>query len=220
MLVLICTASAISGSPPIAQMLGLSGGAALRLLVLGTLVLPLTSILPLHLAFGAASPAGLLLPALRLAGIILLASGGAWIVRRVWLRRAAPRVDEALGGAAALLMAIFVLALMDAVQPALLADPARVAAGLAFLCVVSFALQFAAALLHLRFGPPPGDGRRSGAVGVVAGNRNIALFLAALPAAQIDPLMLLVGLYQVPMYLTPIVLRGLYARIAARRDGG
>ena len=40
-------------------------------------------------------------------------------------------------------------------------------------------------------------------MGVVYGNRNIALFLAALPATQMEPLLLFIACYQVPMYVTP-----------------
>ncbi|MEO1398544.1 MAG: hypothetical protein AAFU56_06720, partial [Pseudomonadota bacterium] len=49
------------------------------------------------------------------------------------------------------------------------------------------------------------------ALSIVAGNRNMALFLAALPAATTDPILLFIGCYQIPMYLTPILLGRLYA---------
>ncbi|WP_232404042.1 hypothetical protein [Pseudophaeobacter flagellatus] len=42
---------------------------------------------------------------------------------------------------------------------------------------------------------------------VGAGNRNFALFLIALPAATTDPLPIFLGCYQVPMYLTTVVMR-------------
>ena len=44
-------------------------------------------------------------------------------------------------------------------------------------------------------------------ISVTAGNRNIALFLVSLPAGVIDPVLLFIGCYQVPMYLTPILMR-------------
>ena len=46
---------------------------------------------------------------------------------------------------------------------------------------------------------------------LVAGNRNIALFLVALPAETTDALLLFIGAYQVPMYLTPMLMRRLTA---------
>jgi ACR3 family arsenite transporter len=47
-------------------------------------------------------------------------------------------------------------------------------------------------------------------VSIVAGNRNIAIFLVALPASIADPLLIFLGCYQVPMYLTPLILERLY----------
>ena len=37
--------------------------------------------------------------------------------------------------------------------------------------------------------------------------RNIALLLLSLPAATIEPFLLFIGCYQVPMYLTPLLMR-------------
>jgi arsenite transporter len=213
MLVLIGTASTISGTPAIAQMLGLSASKALRLLVVGTLLLPLTSLVPLRMIFGSAEDFSIVAPALRLAGIILVSAGGAWLVRTLIFGRMQPNGEQAVGGITALLLAVFVLALMDAVQPALLADPWQVARALAFAFAVCVGLQVATALAYRRLAGLPADGREAGAVGVAAGNRNIALFLAALPASQMDPLMVLVGCYQIPMFLTPIVMRGFYRRL-------
>ena len=52
------------------------------------------------------------------------------------------------------------------------------------------------------------------ATSIYAGNRNIALFLIALPDTVAAPLMIFVGCYQVPMYLTPILL----SRLNKARD--
>ena len=47
-------------------------------------------------------------------------------------------------------------------------------------------------------------------IGIVAGNRNIALFLIALPIMQSEQLLIFLGCYQIPMYLTPIIMRSVY----------
>ncbi len=167
--------------------------------------------------FGSAEDFSIVAPALRLAAIILLAAGGAWLVRTLVFRRMQPKGEQAVGGITALLLAVFVLALMDAVQPALLADPWQVARALAFAFAVCAGLQVAAALAYRHLAAVAADGGEAGAVGVAAGNRNIALFLAALPASQMDPLMVLVGCYQIPMFLTPIVMRRFYRRLSERR---
>ena len=49
-------------------------------------------------------------------------------------------------------------------------------------------------------------------VSVIAGNRNIALYLTALPAAVTEPLLAFIGCYQFPMYLTPLLMNRLYKR--------
>lgn len=59
-----------------------------------------------------------------------------------------------------------------------------------------------------------GRHRMGGPLALAAGNRNIALFLVALPAEVMAPIMVFVGCWQVPMYLTPVLLRWLYARKA------
>ena len=53
---------------------------------------------------------------------------------------------------------------------------------------------------------------------IVAGNRNAALFLMALPASVTEPLLILLGCYQLPMYLTPILLARLYGRPSPKGD--
>jgi ACR3 family arsenite transporter len=216
MLILIATGSSITGTPPIAQMLGLSAATAMRLLVLGTLLLPLTSIVPLRMAFGADSGINLLEPALRLAGIILLAVGGAAVLRLSVFKHLSERGEEAVGGVTATLLAIFVLALMGAVQPALAVDPLRVAAIFAYVSAICVGLQVATVALYASL-PGRGDPGEIGAVGLAAGNRNIALFLAAMPGAQMEPLMVLIGCYQIPMFLTPIIMRPIYRSLLAKR---
>jgi len=212
MLILIAAGSPITGTPPIAQMLGLNATIAMRLLILGTLLIPLTSILPLRFAFGADSEINLMEPALRLAAIIIISVGAAALVRLGPLRTLSPLADEALGGVTAILLAIFVLALMDAIQRALLSRPLYVAGVLLFACLACFGLQIAVARIYCKI-QPFADFATAGAVGVAAGNRNIALFLAALPAAEIEPLMVLVGCYQIPMYLTPLVMKRVYPHL-------
>jgi len=52
--------------------------------------------------------------------------------------------------------------------------------------------------------------RPSVTYGVLNGNRNIALFLAALPYSVTEPLLLFIACYQIPMYLTPLIGQSLY----------
>ena len=106
---------------------------------------------------------------------------------------------------AAILLGVVVIGLMSALGPALADAPLSVAAWLVAVVAVNFGLQIGAAAV---FGP------RSDMPGyaIAAGNRNIALFLVALPPETTDPLLIFIGCYQVPMYLTPIALARLYRK--------
>ena len=53
----------------------------------------------------------------------------------------------------------------------------------------------------------------AGPLAIGAGNRNIALFLVALPPEVLAPLMIFIGCWQLPMYLTPVLLPRLYERM-------
>ena len=74
---------------------------------------------------------------------------------------------------------------------------------------LSYLLQ-AGTLLLTRRGPLRAV---AGPLAIGAGNRNIALFLVALPAEVIAPLMIFIGCWQLPMYLTPVLLPRLYERM-------
>jgi hypothetical protein len=52
------------------------------------------------------------------------------------------------------------------------------------------------------------------AAGLLAGNRNQALFLAVLPATADPGVLLFFALGQVPMFLSPFLLRPVYRRLA------
>ena len=210
MLVLIAAAAPITGSAPIAQMAGQSGATAMRILLWGTFLVPLTSMLPLRYAFGTGTGFDVAAAALRLAAVIGASVLGAALVRTAFLRNMSGRTEMALAGVTTILLAVFVVALMDAVQPALLASPGSLAAILLFTCAANVTLQAGAALFYRQLLGDRAVAGAAGAVGVTGGNRNIALFLAALPAAQTESLMVLVGCYQIPMYLTPITMRPLY----------
>ncbi len=206
--VLALAASPITGSPGLAILSGADPMPALRALVVGTALLPLT-VLPVFWVMPIfPDPAATLLAAGRILAIILVAGGGALLVRLVWPSLRAPRAQLGIDGLMALSMGIVVIALMSAVGPALMSgDPALWwILGLVLVLNFSTQLSFWAAF------------RGAGAVSIapsmaiVAGNRNLALFLAAVPAGMADDLLLFVGCFQIPMYLTPLTLARLYAR--------
>lgn len=200
-LVLTLAAAPITGSPNLAILAGGDPVPALRALVLGTALLPMT-VIPVFLLVPDLGDAGAVAGVvLRLLGVIALAGGLALMLRGSGLVRAAhvPAID----GISALLLAAIVVALMGAAGPALLTPAGWVL--LAGAMALSFGLQLAAGLVAWKRGGDPA------AAGIVAGNRNIALFLGVLPAGLVPELLPWIGLYQIPMYLTPLMMPPVYA---------
>ncbi len=210
-LVLMLSAASIAGSPNLTVMTGHDPAPALRLLILGTAILPVTVLAPFWLLPELGSAAEVLDAAARLLVVIAVAAGAAFLIRGFLLRQPSADTIRAIDGVSAIAMAVVVIGLMSAVGPAIAETPLRFVYWLLVAFAANFALQIATALV-LRSTP-----LREERVGyaIIAGNRNIALFLAALPSAVTDPLLLFIGCYQIPMYLTPILLRRLYRTGAA-----
>ncbi len=99
---------------------------------------------------------------------------------------------------------------MSAVGPALLAPTPAFWITLGVVFALNFGAQ-AAALFLTRHRVP----RDAPALAIIAGNRNLALFLGALPPETAAALLLFIGLYQVPMYLTPLIMAPVIRRLAA-----
>ncbi|WP_436644205.1 hypothetical protein [Microbaculum sp. FT89] len=205
-LVLMLSASSISGSPNLTLLTGNDPAPALRLLIFGTAVLPATVLIPFWLVPELGTAGEVLLAAGRLLGVIAIAGGVAFLIRGFLLPLPAPETLRAIDGLSAIAMAVLVVGLMSAVGPAMVETPATFLFWLAIACAANLGLQVAVAfaLRNSRLK----DSRA--AYSIVAGNRNMALFLVALPASTTDPLLLFIGCYQIPMYLTPILLRRLY----------
>jgi hypothetical protein len=206
--VLVLAGAPLTGSPGLAILSGADPSPALRQLVVGTAILPLT-VLPvfwLMPVFGA--PEVVALAALRLLAVIALAGGAAMILRRgvPWLR--GPDGQGAVDGVITLAMAVVVVGLMSAVGPAILSgDP-----GLWRALAVVFGLNFGAQIVVFAVMCRAGQPAAAPALAIVAGNRNLALFLGALPPETGAALLLFIGCYQVPMYLTPLLIGPLARR--------
>lgn len=207
-LVLMLAAAPITGSPNLAILTGADPAPALRQLVLGTALLPLTA-LPVFWfipAFG--SPAAVIRAVVQLLGLIALAGGLALALRAGGVVAGSARAQGAMDGLAAITLGVVVIALMSAVGPALL-DGGAVWVTLAVVMAANLALQIGVSMLTRKRTPEAAP-----AMGITAGNRNVALFLGVLPEPAVDLLLLFIGCYQVPMYLTPLLLGGWYRRLA------
>ena len=207
-MVLMAAAPSISGSPNLTIMTGHDPAPALRLMIAGVTLLPLTvgPVFMLWPIFG--SVGAIALASAKLLLLIFCCSAVAFVIRQRFFPRPAPETLGVIDGVSALLMAVLVIGLMSALGPAMLSTPGLGGLTLAAAFAINFSLQIAA---YFAIG---GRGRERSRVAwsIIAGNRNIALFLVALPAAITDPLLLFIGCYQIPMYLTPILMQPLYAR--------
>lgn len=202
-MILLLTAPPVVGSPNLTILLGHDPAAAMRQLLVGTALFPLTVLPVLLLLPGLGDPAMMILGALRLMVVIGLSVGFAFALR-FWRGGALSEdVSAAIDGASAIVLGVIVIGLMSAIGPALETAPEQVVVWLGYALALNFGLQIAANL-WLRNRSNASD---RVAISVVAGNRNIALLLLSLPAATIEPFLLFIGCYQVPMYLTPLLMR-------------
>ena len=206
---ILMAAPSIAGAPSFMLMLGRRANHAFHLLIIGTLLVPLTCFLVFNLAAG-----GFGLEALnykeitRTAFILFLTITGTSALAAL-TRRFIPveavtsaKSGHPLDGLGGILLALLVIALMTPVRPALLFEPLTLIAWLAFVFAINFGLQSLVWFYVRR--KYPRDLAMS--LAMIAGNRNIALFLLALPVETLHPLYLFIGCYQIPMYCTPFFL--------------
>ncbi|MDI3336198.1 hypothetical protein QKW60_07260 [Defluviimonas aestuarii] len=208
--VLVLSAASIAGSPNLAILSGADPAPAFRLLIVGTALLPLTVIPVFHLMPALGRGAEVLLPAARLLMVIAVAALAAFALRKTVLVNPGPAGMAALDGASALAMAVVVVGLMSAIGPALRTAPDVLLGWLALAFVVNIGGQVLAAFALGRCGV----GHDLPSLAIVAGNRNIALFLIALPPSVTDQVLMFIGCYQIPMYTTPLLLSGFYRWMA------
>lgn len=206
-IVLACAAPAITGSINLSLLMRLDAGRMMQILVLGTAAFPLT-ILPVLALLPQLGPAGeVVRAALSLLAVIVIATAAGFALRASLFPAPTEGQIKALDGLSVLAFSFVVVGLMAALTPALQSDPMQVAKWALLAFAVSYLMQFVT-LLTLRKSPLRPV---AGPLAIGAGNRNIAIFLVALPEEVLTPLMLFIGCWQLPMYLTPMLLPRLYA---------
>ncbi|MEN0041555.1 MAG: hypothetical protein AAF764_09495, partial [Pseudomonadota bacterium] len=217
-IVLLASAASTTANINIVLLTGHDQAPALRLLVIGMALLPLTCIPVFSLLPQLGSPAAVAWVAAKLFGFIVLASAVGFALRQFFMRDPDENDLTTVDGLSTIMLVVIVIGLMGAVAPALMETPLLVAKILAIATATSLGLQLLALIVWCS---PVGRrlAQMEEVVGfsVIAGNRNMALYIAALPASIIDPMLLFIGCYQIPMYLTPIMLGPLYRRVETRR---
>lgn len=201
-LTLLFAAPSVTGCPNMAVLLGHRPEPAFRLLITGTLLLPLTIIPVFWLSPALGDLPTALATALELALSIGIVIACAFALRQLTLPDMTAEQTRATDGLTSLALAVIVVGLMSALAPALHTEPARLVRWLALAFAANLGMQLLAWLVLRRTGPP-GD---AVPMALVAGNRNVALFLVATSASQFDGFLIFLGCYQFPMYLTPILM--------------
>ena len=215
MLVLQLAGPGLMSSPAVAALLGLDVALTLAGLIVTVAVAPLSAWLFTHVFLGTALTSPLML-GLRLALIIAGSALGAAVIRRIaggaFIEAQAQRID----GLSVLMFMSFAIAAMDGVSAHIATEPLLVAK----LTLLAFGLSLGmTAVTTLVFWPA---GRsRAFALGVLAGNRNVGLMLAATGFAVSDIAWLYFAVAQFPIYLLPHLMRPLarWATRARSNDG-
>ena len=211
MLVLQISAPGLTSSPALAAVLGFDVALTLASLIVSTAITPLAASLFTYIYLGTAlaSPVAF---GLRLLAIIAGCALGAAVIRRISGDAFIEAQRERIDGLSMIAMSTFAIAAMDGVVDHFRADPMLVVG----LTVLAFALALAmialTALVFLRAGPA-----RAFAIGLIAGNRNIGLMLAATGFVVPDLAWLYFALMQFPIYLLPHLLKPLARRVSAKR---
>lgn len=205
-LILMTAAPSIVGSPNICMMMGVAPETALRLMVTGTLLLPLTVSPILWLMPQVEDSQTVVAAALSLLGTVVIVSAVAMATRRLLFRAPSQSSLTQMEGVSAIALSAFVIGLMPSVRDIALSAPATLAFWLTIACAGNLGLQ----VLTFRLLRHRLDRRQAVPIALISGNRNIALFLISLPLAVTEPIMVFIGCYQIPMYLTPMIMRRLY----------
>jgi len=145
---------------------------------------------------------------LRLALIVVLASLGAFVIRRVLGRRlveAAPALD----GLSVIVLMVFAIPLMDGVVAQALAQPIKLAGFVAGAFAGMIVNNLVVAVGTLPFL----DRKDALTAGYCSGGRHNALMMAVLPASADADIFLFIAAVQFPIYLIPTLLQPVYRRL-------
>jgi BASS family bile acid:Na+ symporter len=206
--VLFATGAAIISAPAYARLLGLDAEFSLLGALVGTLLVPLTAppiawaLTGVDLAVGTGALAA------RLGTVVGLPLLLSLIIRRLAGVQRLDTLGPAFDGLTVWLLVAFGFGVMDGVGARLLAEPAWVLEATLVACAASAGLNLATAAVLLPFGV-----RVAATAGMLSGFRSMALYLAVLPAAADPRVALFFGLYQIPLYVGPLIMTPIYRRL-------
>ena len=207
-LLLVFSSAPISASPSLTMITGNDSTPALRLLIASTAALPFTVLLPFWLMPTFEDPVMIAWIAFRLFLLIFVSSLLAFSVRKFFVPELSQEETKSVDGLTAIMMAVIVIGLMTGFSDAASSRPGTIILTLVLAFAINIGMQVIT-WLSLGFFDLP---KERAAYSIGAGNRNLAIFLAALPVAVTDPILLFIACYQIPMYLTPTLLGRLYRK--------
>ncbi|SRR6266478_2982754 len=214
-LVLWAASAPMVSSPAVAMLLGLDGALALIAMISGTFLMPfilpplVLGLIGLDLGIGVLALMERL--ALFIGSAALIAAG----LRRFAGPRRIERNAAEIGGFNVLLLFLFAAAAMDGVGDLILASPAAVLLYAASAFVGNVGLQAVGFLISWRLGRVPAL-----TIGLVSGNRNMAVVLANLGSAATPEIALFFAAAQFPIYMLPAALAPIYRLLGIAVPGG
>jgi bile acid:Na+ symporter, BASS family len=210
-LVLGISSPVLISLPAFALMMGLDGPLTLVVMVASSLLQPLIQP-PMALALlGIELDIGMGELMLRLALLIGGSFAAAWALRAGLGEARIRQQAAAIGGIGVLMLVIFGIGVMDGVLAQLIDQPARVLMFLAAVFVANFGLQAISALIFWTGSRLWGmSGREGLTAALTAGNRNMAILVAALGPSGSPDLYLYLACSQFPLYLMPSLGRAIY----------
>jgi BASS family bile acid:Na+ symporter len=210
-LILQSCSPALMSAPAMAALMGLDVALTLACMLGSMAVVPLVAGVGTHLFLGQ-SVIDPLWFGLKLFTLIAGSAAGAAIARRLIGGKTIEANYEFLDGLSVVTMFVFAMAAMDGVTAYALAQPAFVAVLTAFVFALSIGTIFVTTLVFLAAGR-----ERAFAIGILTGNRNMGVMLAATGFAVPPVAWLYFGLAQFPIYLLPVILKWLARRMAENR---
>jgi len=209
-LILSAASAPIMSTPAICMIIGLDAALSLVVLLLTTLVVPFTfpviAIELLDLEIGLTTRELMW----RLGVLIGSAMALAVVVQRFLGSARLAAATASLDSCKLIVLLAMAVALMDGIGALIIERPVYVLLVVALSFVANAGMQIFAVVPFLAMGKRPAL-----TVAFSAGNRNMAIILAVIPAGIMPDLELYLVLAQVPMYVLPSLLVPLYKRVFA-----
>lgn len=197
---LTACAGTIFGAPAFAKLINLDAGLTLLGVIVSTLVMPLSLPLLALWILGSAGEFDLATYGLRLLIFVICPTLIAIVYHWFTKRNARPNNNNALQLGSVFFLGLFAVAVMDGVGERLITDtkPLLAMLTLAFGIHVVFFVSTALVFSYV-------NRRIAWTAGLLSGYRNLGLLLAVAGALLPSDFILFVALWQIPMYIMPIL---------------